>query len=223
MCVFIFFLRCGVVFLSSINALTRSSPGLMSSSSLLSSSGGHYCWQLWARWTHQEPQRHRYRWVLLFQCSPVLPPDPPPPREGPVQKGQCLRGGVNGPWFDYIWAIGWSSVCWGMNALILLACWTRFIVWKVVQKAVRTERGYGSKVTLTSTKSCNLHNHLRRLAVGTACYNMRILESIKAPFSGFNIGSGTFFDYADDHCRWHLWLFYIFWFWWTFDQEKEAT
>lgn len=40
------------------------------SSRLFLSPGCHYCWKLWARWTHQEPQRDRYRWVAkLKSCS----------------------------------------------------------------------------------------------------------------------------------------------------------
>lgn len=80
--------------------------------------------------------------------------------------------------------------------LILLACWTRFIVQKVVEKVVRIEHGNGSKVILTSTKSCNLLNHFG--STKFSCYNIRSLEFSKAPFSGFNIGSATFFDGADD-------------------------
>lgn len=45
------------------------------------SAGGHYCWQLWARWTHQESQRDRYWWVFFFcpsQIHPACFPESPP-------------------------------------------------------------------------------------------------------------------------------------------------
>lgn len=41
---------------------------------LFLSPGGDYCWKLWARWTHQEPQRDRYRWVAkhVFFSQPSV-------------------------------------------------------------------------------------------------------------------------------------------------------
>lgn len=57
---------------------------------VFTSPGGHYRRQLWARRTHQEPQRDRYRWVLhLFFGQPACFPESPsgyisnPPRFDP--------------------------------------------------------------------------------------------------------------------------------------------
>lgn len=90
---------------------------------LFLSPGRHYCWELWARWTHQEPQRERYRWVAKQQIvfsslssihlSSIVPPATQDGSLNPPQDAFQIP-----PWFDptewppiIIPSVGLSELC----------------------------------------------------------------------------------------------------------------